>query len=209
MPAPPEFGAPTPAAHPSDAAVRLLSLRRSTSPELMGEPGPDAAQLAAILTIAARAPDHRRVYPFRFIVFEGRARDRAGDILATAFAAVEPAADAERLEKERRRFLRAPLVVGVVSKVDRAHKTPEWEQILTAGAVCQNLLLAASAHGFAACWITEWYSYDPAVRAAFGVAAEERLCGFVYIGAAREHPKERQRPELSALITRFAERAGS
>ncbi len=202
-PVPPEFGAQIPAAHPSPAAVRLMSLRRSTSPDVMTEPGPDAETLGTILTIGARVPDHRRVYPFRFIVFEGEGRARAGEILARAFLANEPQAPADRVELERRRFLRAPAVIGVVSKVDRAHKTPEWEQLMTVGAVCENLLIAASAHGFAQCWITEWYSYDPTVIQGFGLAREERFAGFVYIGSAREDPKERARPELAALMTHF------
>jgi nitroreductase len=200
---PPPPGEPIPAAHLSPDTVRLMSLRRSTSPEVMTGPGPDRETLRSILTIAARAPDHRRLYPFRFIVLEGEARARLGDSLAEAFVAREPAAPAERVELERRRFMRAPLVVGVVSRVDHTHKTPEWEQVLTVGAVCQNALIAAIAHGFAAIWITEWYSYEPKIAAALGVTAAERIAGFIYIGTAREDPKERPRPDLASLITRL------
>lgn len=203
---PPEFGAPLPAAHPSEETIALLRLRRSTAADLMGEPGPDATALRSMLQIAARAPDHRRVAPFRFIVFEKEARAAAGEILAAAFAAAEPGAEPRRIEAERRRFLRAPVVVAVVSSVDRAHKTPEWEQVLTAGAVCQNLLIAANAHGYAAQWVTEWCAYDRAVLDAFGLAPDERVAGFVYLGTAREDPRERQRPDLDALITYFGPR---
>ncbi|MBY0423775.1 MAG: nitroreductase [Parvularculaceae bacterium] len=183
--------------------MRMLRLRRSTSPELMQEPGPSASELRTILEIGARVPDHRRVYPFRFIVFEGDRRAAAGAVFAARLEATDPAADAAKIDVERRRFLRAPVVVCVVSRVDAAHKTPEWEQVLTAGAVCENLLLAASAHGFASCWLTEWLAYDSAVRAALGLGAEERVAGFIYIGSARENPKERPRPDVDALITRF------
>ncbi len=169
----------------------------------MTSPGPDADELQSILAIAARVPDHRRVCPYRFLVFDGAARDRAGDILAHAFVANEPEASAERIDAERRRFLRAPVVVAVVSAVDRTHRTPEWEQILTAGAVCQTMLIAANAHGFAAQWITEWYAYDRAVLDAFGLGPGERIAGFVYLGTAKEAPLERQRPELSDLVSRF------
>ncbi len=200
---PPEFGAPLPAAHRSAETIALLRMRRSTPAELMTAPGPDAAELRSILQIASRVSDHRRVYPFRFILFEGEARARAGDIIARAFVANEPKAEAKQAEFERGRFLRAPVVVAVVSVVDRTHKTPEWEQLMTAGAVCQNMLVAASAHGFAALWITEWYAYDRAVIDAFGLKASERIAGFLYLGTAREEPRERQRPELDALITRF------
>jgi nitroreductase len=199
----PELGEPTPAAHPSPEAVRLMRLRRSTSPELMGEPGPDAETLHAILEIGARVPDHRRVYPFRFIVIEGERRAAAGALLAARLAATDPGADAAKLDIERRRFLRAPTIIVVASRVDRNHKTPEWEQILTVGAVCENLLIAASAHGFASCWLTEWPAYDQGVRAGLGLSDDERVAGFVYIGSARESPKERPRPDLAALITRF------
>lgn len=203
---PPEFGEKLPAAHPSDDTIELLRLRRSTAADLMTGPGPGAGQLRSILSIAARVPDHRRVNPFRFIVFEGAARAAAGEILAHAFLANEPEASAERVDAERRRFLRAPVVVAVVSAVDRTHRTPEWEQILTAGAACQTMLIAASAHGFAAQWITEWYAYDRAVLEAFGLFAGERIAGFVYLGTAKEPPLERQRPELSALLSRFGEK---
>lgn len=199
----PEFGESLPAANPSDEAARLLSQRRSTAPEYLAEPGPSPAETEAILRIGARAPDHRRVFPFRFIVFEGEARGRAGAIIESAFLASDPEAAPDKAAFERGRFLRAPLVVAVVSKVDRTHRTPEWEQLMTAGAVCENLLLAASAYGFGAAWITEWYAYDRRVLTEFGLGAEERIAGFVYIGSAREEPKERLRPDLEALIRRF------
>lgn len=199
----PQFGEPLPAAHPSKEAIRLMRLRRSTPVELIGEPGPTAEELGAMLEIAARAPDHRRVVPYRFIVFEGEGRAKAGDILAEVFEKADPFAGEGRIEAERGRFLRAPVVVAVVSCVDRNHRTPEWEQILTAGAVCQNLLIAASAHGYAAQWITEWCAYDRDALARFGLSEEERVAGFVYIGSAKEDPRERQRPDVGSLISRF------
>lgn len=199
----PDLGEPTPAAHPSDAALRLLRLRRSTPVDLLTTPGPAPETLQTILEIGARVPDHRRVYPFRFIVIAGDRRVAAGALAAAAFARANPEADPRTIDLEGRRFLRAPVVVAVVSRVDRAHKTPEWEQILTAGAVCQNVLLAASAEGFAACWLTEWIAYDDEVRAGLGVRADERIAGFLYIGSAKENPKERPRPDLATMITHF------
>lgn len=199
----PEFGEALPPAHPSAEAIRLLALRRSTPADLLGEPGPDAATLATILKIAARAPDHRRVTPYRFIVFEGDARARFGETLAAAFQAGEPDADDSRVDYERNRFLRAPVVVAVVSSVDRAHRTPEWEQRMTAGAVCQNLLLGASAHGFAAQWITEWYAYDKTIANALELKENERIAGFVYMGTAKEDPKERARPDMKSIVSYY------
>lgn len=199
----PEFGEPLQPAHPSEAARRLLALRRSSSADRMTGPGPDPETLEAMLTIAARAPDHRRVFPFRFMIFEGEARLRAGDILAARFAATTPDATAEKIEVERNRFARAPVVVAVVARIDRAHRTPEWEQTLTNGAVCFNLLLAASAYGFAANWLTEWCAYDAGVMKGLGLKPDEKISGFIYIGSAAEPPRERLRPVMTDIVSRF------
>ena len=199
--APPEFGASMEPAHPSPEARRLLALRRSTSADMLTEPGPDPETLAAMLEIAARVPDHRRVFPFRFVIIRGQARARAGAALADSFARDNPEAADARIDAERRRFLRAPVVVLVIAKIDRAHKTPEWEQVLTVGAVCQTLLLAASAYGFAANWLTEWYSYDAETLKAVGLRPGEKAAGFVYIGAAAEPPKERLRPVMAEIVS--------
>lgn len=200
---PPEFGAQMAPAHPSAEARRLLALRRSLSPDLMQEPGPDAATLEAMLEIAARVPDHRKMVPFRFLVIEADARGRAGEILAARFHAQNPNATEAQIEIERRRFTRAPVVIAVIARIDPSHKTPAWEQQLTNGAVCFSLLCAASAFGFAGCWLTEWYSYDDGVASALGLAPEERLAGFVYVGSARENPRERQRPQMADIVRRF------
>ncbi len=200
---PPEFGASMAPAHPSAEARRLLALRRSLSPDLMQAPGPDAATIAAMLEIAARVPDHRKIVPFRFLIIEGDARARAGDILAARFAALNAGATVQAIETERRRFARAPVVVAVIARIDPHHKTPAWEQTLTVGAVCYNLLCAASAYGFAGCWLTEWYSYDDGVAAGLGLTAGEQLSGFVYTGTAREQPRERQRPVMAEIVRRF------
>lgn len=199
----PDLGESLPAAHPSEETLNLLRLRRSTPADFLGEPGPDADTLSDLLTIAARTPDHRRVVPFRFLVFEGEARSRFGEVLARVFAESSAEADETKVAYERNRFMRAPVVVAVISSVNKEHKTPEWEQILCAGAVCQNLLIACSAHGFAAQWITEWYAYDEKIAGALGLAENERIAGFVYIGEAREEPKERGRPDMNSIVSRF------
>nr|GGH93737.1 hypothetical protein GCM10011355_06280 [Aquisalinus luteolus] len=107
------------------------------------------------------------------------------------------------MELEAARFLRAPVVVAVVARTDPGHKTPEWEQVLCCGAACHNMLLAASASGFAAQWLTEWYAYDREVLAAFGLSEEERIAGFIYIGTAKEDPLERPRVEASDITTHW------
>lgn len=201
--APPDFGSPMEATHASEEARRLLALRRSGSADRMTEPGPDEQALAAILEMAARVPDHRKLTPFRFIVFTGDARARAGAMLAARFAALNPDADRSRVEIERGRFMRAPVVVALVASFVCNHKTPEWEQALTTGAAGINLLLAASSFGFAGNWLTEWYGYDDKVAEAFGLAAGEKFAGFFYLGTAAEAPLERQRPDMSAIVSIF------
>jgi nitroreductase len=186
------------------AILRHLETRRSVSAAALAAPGPDRAALTRMLTIAARVPDHKKLAPWRFIVVEGEARARFGAMLAEICRRNEPEASPVRLDTERGRFLRAPLVVAVVSSPVPHPAAPEWEQILSAGAVCLNLLHAASASGFGAQWITEWYGYDPAVAAGFGLAPQERFAGFVYIGTPKETPSERDRPGLAA-ITSFPE----
>lgn len=199
----PELGDCLPAAHPNPQMLECLRLRRSTPADFMSAPGPDDNVLQDMLTIAARVPDHRRVVPFRFIIFQGEARVTFGKALEKAFVANEPGAEERRIENERNRFMRAPVVVAVISSVNRDHRTPEWEQILSAGAACQNLLLAASGHGYAAQWITEWYAYDERIRQTLALEDHERVAGFVYIGIATEDPKERARPDIDAIVQKY------
>jgi nitroreductase len=184
--------------------LELLLRRRSAKAAMLSEPGPDPGELEAILTAAARVPDHKKLVPWRFILFEGEARAAFGRVLLKACAAEEKEPpSAARLETERTRLMRAPVVVAVVSRVSPNPGAPEWEQILSCGAACLNMCIAANALGYATCWITEWYSYSPAVRQALGLAANERLAGFVYIGTASEQQADRDRPDLSKIVTRW------
>lgn len=190
----------------SKDALELLLTRRSVKAAMLVEPGPDAGQLATILTAAVRVPDHKKLEPWRFIVFQGDARAEFGRVLLKACAAEEKEPpSATRLETERTRLLRAPTVVAVVSRpTPNVPAAPEWEQILSCGAACQNLCLAANAMGFGTCWITEWYSYSPAVRDGLKLAANERLAGFVYIGTAKERQADRERPDLARITSRWS-----
>ena len=188
---------------PAPDAVGLLLSRRSGSAKAMTEPGPNDEELRTILTAASRAPDHGKLFPWRFIIFEGDARARMGETIANALRESEPSVSAERLEVERARFLRAPVIVGVVSRVKSGIPIPEWEQQLSAGAVCQNMLIAATAMGFVANWITEWCAYDSRVGERLGLDVGERIAGFVYIGKSAVPLEERVRPELEKLVTWF------
>jgi nitroreductase len=156
------------------------------------------------LTIAAHVPDHKKLVPSRFIVFEGDARVRFGEIIAQACIAEEMEAPSEvRLAMERERLTRAPLVVAVISRVIERRGAPEWEQVLSAGAVCFNLCLAANAMGYGTYWITEWIACNPQVRVALGLADNERVAGFIYIGTPVERSGERERPALSDIVTQL------
>lgn len=187
----------------STPALEMLLTRRSVIANNLGEPGPDADELQQILTAAARVPDHKKLVPWRFILFEGAARAEFGAVLAAACKGNEPDAGEGRLETEAARFLRAPVVIAVISSVIDNPAVPEWEQVLSAGACCQNILHAATALGYSAQWITEWYAFCDTVRAALGLAQKERIAGFIYIGTAREAPKERDRPRLDEIVSRW------
>lgn len=186
-----------------DMTLELLRTRRSVPVLAMQEPGPDAGELESLLTIASRVPDHGKLAPWRFIVFEGEARARAGDIIASAFAAKTPDATQDQLQLERKRLLHAPLVIAVVSKAGTHAKIPEWEQILSAGAVCMNLVTAANAMGYVTSWLTQWYAYDRGVLDSFGLSPGEHIAGFIHIGSRQKVPDDRPRPALGEIVTRF------
>lgn len=187
--------------HPAPHALDLLLTRRSGSAKAMEGPGPSKKQIEDILRAGARAPDHGKLFPWRFILFEGKGRERMGDILAEVMEA--EGERAKQVEEERNRFLRAPLVIGVVSAAREQHKIPVWEQELSAGAVCQNLLIAATALGFVGNWLTEWYTYHPAVKEKMGLKPGERMAGFIYIGTAKDELEERPRPEMEKIVSVF------
>jgi nitroreductase len=187
----------------NDAVIEFLEARRSVKPDKLAAPAPSGAELDRILTIAARVPDHKKLVPWRFIVFEGKARAAVGELFVAACKAEENEPSPVRLETERTRFLRAPLVVAVVSRVSKRPGAPEWEQILSSGAAAYNLCLAANAAGYGTNWLTEWIAYSPAVRAGLGLAENERITAFVHIGTATEKPEERERPKLADIVTRW------
>ena len=170
----------------------------------MGGPGPSGAQLSEFLTIAARVPDHRKLAPWRFLVFEGQARADFGQHIAASFMKSNLEAPHDRAVFEGQRFLRAPLVVAVISAPKACPRgTPEWEQVLSSGVVCYNLCLAAQAAGFGAQWLTEWYAYDADVRTALGVSVGEKVAGFIYIGTPSGASSERVRPDIANLTQRW------
>ena len=187
----------------SSEVLTFLASRRSSKPALLSAPGPSAEELAQILTIASRVPDHKKLAPWRFIVFEGDARRKFGEVLAEVCAREEKAPSEARLTTERERFLSAPLVIAVVSAPVQTTAVPEIEQTLSAGAATFSICLAANAMGYATSWLTQWYAFSPGVRAALDLAPSERFAGFVYIGTAKERQAERDRPDLSRIVMRY------
>ncbi|MEY3552314.1 MAG: hypothetical protein RL735_662, partial [Pseudomonadota bacterium] len=183
--------------------IDFLLKRRSVAPVALTGPAPSESEIETMLRIASRVPDHGKLAPWRFIVFKGEARERAGAIVAEAFARKDPSADATRIAAEGKRMTMAPLIVAIVSTAGPHAKIPEWEQELSAGAVCMNLLIAAHAMGFAGSWLTNWFSYDRSVLTQFGLSESERIAGFMHIGRATTAPDDRPRPELATIVTEF------
>jgi len=186
-----------------NTTISLLQKRRSAPAATLSSPGPSSAEIKTMLEIAARVPDHGKLAPWRFIVFEGEGRERAGEIVAEVYSRLRTDAEPEKIAVERARFSHAPLVIGVVSKAGPHEKIPEWEQVLSAGAVCMNLIVAANALGFASVWLSEWYSYDPEVLSRFGLNQNEKIAGFIHIGRPQAPREDRPRPSLEQLTAHF------
>jgi nitroreductase len=175
----------------------LLATRRSGKARDMVAPGPDAAQLAAIIAAAARVPDHGKLNPWRFVVVADR--DAFAALLLDAYRTERPAAG--RLEVEAvDQFARFAPTLVVAIHTPRDSHIPAWEQQLSMGAACQNLLLAAHAHGFVGNWLTGWAAYSPAVLAGLGGAAPERIAGFFFIGTQARALEERPRAAPDSVI---------
>lgn len=187
----PQFGDPLPIVA-SPETVAFLERRRSASALTLAAPGPDAATLERILTIAARAPDHGKLHPWRFVVLSGAAK---GDFIEglAAIAAARP--DASKATAKLGKIKAPPLTVAIISRLVPGDIDP-WEQELSAGAVCTLMIVAAQAMGFGANWITDWYAYDGAALRLLGCAADERVAGYIHIGTPTEPPLERVRPDL-------------
>jgi nitroreductase len=183
--------------------LELLLTRRSGSAKAMKGPGPSADQIRMLIACASRVPDHGKLTPWRFVIFEGQARADFGEVLIRALKTTEPDASEERVTQERNRFLRAPAVIAVISRIREGIPIPEWEQTLSAGAACQTLCIAAHAMGFVANWITEWYAYHPIVREALGMKSGERVAGYIYLGHPAADLADRPRPEVDVIATHW------
>ena len=184
--------------------LAFLRRRRSVPSRLLAAPGPDDEQLLAMLEEAVRVPDHGKLVPWRFLRIAGDHRLALGDLLAARARERDPAAPDAVVEKDRQRFSFAPVVVAVIARLDPDHKVPVQEQLLSGGAVCFALLQAAQALGFGAQWLTGWAAYDPAIGVRLGLAAHERVLGFIHIGTATGEVPERLRPDPHDLLSDWA-----
>ena len=184
------------------STLALLETRRSGKPREMIAPGPDGAQLDRILTIAARTPDHGKLFPWRFVVVETGQRQALADVLARALPAFDPDAGAAHHAKTLEFAHQAPSLVVLISAPIAGHKIPLWEQELSAGAVAMNLLTATHAMGFVGGWITGWMTYSELVASAF-CAPGERIAGFMFLGTPERPLEERPRPVMADIVRRW------
>lgn len=190
-------GAPLPAPEPSELCLKRLSGRRSTPAQTLASPGPSEDQLARMISVAARSPDHGKLTPWRFVIVDATAKARIAEQLESMASDPKQKAVLMKLRP-------SPVCVAVICRPVEGRKIPVWEQELSAGAVCMNLLHAADALGFGANWLTDWYAYDPAAAALFGVQEGEKVAGFIHIGTPTAQALERDRPDVAALVSRLS-----
>jgi nitroreductase len=180
-----------------------MRTRRSPRIPDLQPPGPSAAEIDALLSIAARVPDHGKLVPWRFLVIEGEQKEQIAAKLVPLLRKAHPEATDDQVTKEPERFAACPLIVAVVSRASPHPKIPEWEQILSAGAACMSLVLAAHAMGYGANWVTGWTAYERPCLDLLGIGAKERVAGLIHIGTPKATQEERPRPPLSEIVTRI------
>lgn len=185
----------------TNPTLELLATRRSIKAVDMGNDALTAEQIDTILRAGLRVPDHGKLAPWRFVVFEGAGRGQFGQVLETAYAKTFPEAAPSSYAFERARFERAGAVIAVISAPLLHPKIPVWEQQLSAGAACQNMLIAGTALGLACQWVTEWYAFDADVLAHLGLGDGEQIAGFLYFGTRLAAPSERERPDFDAVVS--------
>ena len=194
---PPAFGDPI-GIEAAPEVLTFLARRRSASALKLAAPGPDATQVQDLLRLACRVPDHGKLAPWRFILLEAADKDAFADRLE----ALARARGDERAAGKLGKLRTPPMGIAVIS-APREADIPEWEQVLSAGAVCMTLVCAAQAMGFGANWITDWYAYDAEARGCLGVAGTEKVAGFILIGSPSEPPRERERPDPAGRVSRW------
>lgn len=179
-----------------------LLTRRSVAPKDMTQTGPTLAEQEQILTAALRVPDHGKLGPWRLITFDKAAQAAFGEVIATRFASLNPDATTAQIDFERARASRAPWLVAVLS-TPKHGKIPIWEQELSAGAVCMNMVNACHALGYGAKWLSEWIAFDSEIMHALGGTPDYKIAGFIYVGKPEAKPEERVRPTIAEVVKPF------
>jgi nitroreductase len=180
-------------------ALELLVGRESAMK--LTSPGPDQDALELMFQSALRAPDHGRLRPWRFVVVPEDKRERFGEVMADCLRRQHPDAPADQLQRERDKAMRAPVIVVVAAAVQRGHKIPEVEQLISAAAAAENIMLAARAQGFGAMWKTGAPAYDPTVKQALGLAPDNDIVGFLYVGTQIGGGSPAARPAPQDLVS--------
>ena len=193
-----DLGASLPLPVPSAELERRLAVRRSAPAHALAAPGPSREEMARILALGARTPDHGKLFPWRFVVMGPESRAALAEKLRPLAGRQ---ADPGKAQKVLSKLTAPPVTVLVISTPIEGHKVPVWEQQLSAGAVCMNLEHAANALGYSASWITDWYSYDPQALELIGIAPGEQVAGFIHLGTLTEEPLERPRPDLAGKVS--------
>lgn len=184
--------------------IDFLLTRKSPPISELREPAPDDAELLDILKVATRVPDHGMLEPWRFITYRGDARTKVGEFLAKRVVELEGEVPPHRIEQEKTRFTRAPLIVGVISVPKPHPRIPDWEKFISGGNAAFALVLACHAHGYAANWVSNWFADDAESRAFMGVAPNEQVIGYVHIGTPIQTPPDRPRPDPEKLVTAYS-----
>ncbi len=184
-----------------EVKLRPLTARHSTPSRLLGEPGPTEEEVRALVEAAARVSDHGRLQPWRLLRIQGEARAALGRALVALREARGEVLNEAIRSKDLQRFAQAPLVLAVIARITPEHKIPEVEQLLSAGALAQNLLIGACALGYGAQWLTGWPAYDPQAQQTLGLNANERVVAFVHIGTPQGEIPSRERPRYEQLVS--------
>lgn len=195
-----DLGTALPLPAPSEDFAHRLATRRSAPAQALIAPGPSSTEIDRILALGARTPDHGKLFPWRFVVMGPRSR---ADLAARLGPLTDRQPQPDKARAVLSKLVNPPLTILVVSTPVPNHKVPEWEQQLSAGAVCMNIEHAAGALGYSTSWITDWYAYDREALALYGVGESERVAGFIHIGTLAEPPLERPRPDLDAKVVRL------
>ena len=203
MPTDPTLTPSSPVRMNRSAVLEFLETRRSPKLRSLAEPAPSADALRRMLAVASRVPDHGKLVPWRFVVIEGERKDTLNEFLGRCFDDDHPGATELERQDARQRLAFSPLLVAVVYSPKPHPKIPAWEQTLTAGAVCMNLLNAVRSMGFAGVWLTQWFAYDRRVLDELGLEENEQIAGYIHIGTETEAREDRSRPDLDEIVSAY------